>query len=216
MLQMLNTAKHHDALPLCSTPTKRFAGLIGRVDIRIESRLPLSLLAGCILRRSCRVIVFTSVVRSHESLRDPSTSHLAATESGRLLRILAQRHTPSGQHRDPPLAMNLADIKKRYETDGFVIVPGLIPDSKESDLKAATERVIDKTREGAWTHRRTVGSQFPPYKDSDDAWGVQHVMHPDLHEPIFLEWYSSPEICAVAQELLQCNSTDLQMGLFFS
>lgn len=102
--------------------------------------------------------------------------------------------------------------KGDYERDGFVVVPNMIPDDEKQNLKNASARVIDKVRKGTWKYRRTVGSQFPPYKDADDAWGVQHVLHPDLGEGAFLKWYTGDDIRSLAKTLLDCKDEDLQLG----
>lgn len=66
-----------------------------------------------------------------------------------------------------------------------------------------------------WKYVRAVGKQFPPFPtDRDDIWGVQHLMHPDLHEPIFLEWYTSPELLATVCEIIGAKQDDLQLELF--
>lgn len=102
--------------------------------------------------------------------------------------------------------------KDTYEREGFVIIHGLLASSQ---LIPPCDRVIERTRRGDWLHRRTVGSQFPPYNsDSPDSWGVQHLMHPDLGEPAFAEWYTSDALLNVVQELLQSKAEDLQMELF--
>ncbi|KAI8976409.1 hypothetical protein BD414DRAFT_446565 [Trametes punicea] len=106
-------------------------------------------------------------------------------------------------------------LKERYDTQGYVVVPGLVPPDHLEALEAACERVIARTRSGEWPHRRTVGRQFPPYGDGDpDSWGVQHVMHPDLGEPAFARWYTSDALVDVVKELLGCEEDDLQMELF--
>ena len=104
-------------------------------------------------------------------------------------------------------------LKEKYDEQGFVVVPGLVPPEHLEALEAACERVIARTRSGEWPHRRTVGRQFPPYGDGDpDSWGVQHVMHPDLGEPAFARWYTSDALVRVVTELLGCQEDDLQMG----
>ncbi|KAF8906986.1 hypothetical protein CPB84DRAFT_1675092 [Gymnopilus junonius] len=106
-------------------------------------------------------------------------------------------------------------LKDQYEEHGYVVVPGLIEDKDWHELEQACEHVIAKTRSGSWTHRRTVGKQFPPYgQDDPDSWGVQHVMHPELNEPAFVKWYTSPKLLEVTTELLGCKEDDLQMELF--
>jgi hypothetical protein len=105
-----------------------------------------------------------------------------------------------------------SSAKELYERDGFIIVPNLIPDEHKQALYDASARVISKTRDGSWKHRRTVGSQFPPYKDGDDSWGVQHVLHPDLGEEAFMKWYCGEEMRGIAKTLLNCEDSDLQMG----
>ncbi|KAJ6605835.1 hypothetical protein B0H10DRAFT_2076054 [Mycena sp. CBHHK59/15] len=111
--------------------------------------------------------------------------------------------------------MFVSDWKAQLEEDGFVIIPGLISPEFFPQLECACERVVARTREGSWPHRRTVGKQFPPYGDNDlDSWGVQHVMHPDLKEPIFAQWYTSPPVINAVKTLLGCEDDQLQMELF--
>lgn len=106
------------------------------------------------------------------------------------------------------------DIKSLYDKQGYVVIPGLIPTDLDRPLREAAERVIAKTRSGAWLHRRTVGKQFPPFDDPNpDSWGVQHLMHPDLGEPIFAEWYTSGPLAQTICGLLDCEEDELQMGL---
>ncbi|ETW76383.1 hypothetical protein HETIRDRAFT_389387, partial [Heterobasidion irregulare TC 32-1] len=106
-------------------------------------------------------------------------------------------------------------IKETFDAQGFVIIPNLVPSDLRVELEQASENVISKTRSGAWQHRRVVGKQFPPYgNDGVDSWGVQHVMHPDLGEPAFANWYSSHKLREAVKELLGCSDDDLQMELF--
>ena len=106
-----------------------------------------------------------------------------------------------------------SDLKSSFDRDGYVIVDDLISPSQLAALQSACSRVICKTRSGEWPHRRVVGKQFPPYdSDNPDSWGVQHVMHPDLGEPVFAKWYASDELTGAVRELLQCDEKNLQMG----
>ncbi|KAH9927615.1 uncharacterized protein B0H18DRAFT_954320 [Fomitopsis serialis] len=105
--------------------------------------------------------------------------------------------------------------KQLYNEQGFVVIPNLIPEASFKELKDAAERAIARTRSGEWKLRRTVGSQFPPYDpDSPDAWGVQHIMHPDMNEPAFAKWYTSDPLVEAAEGLLGCTEGELQMELF--
>ena len=105
------------------------------------------------------------------------------------------------------------DVKPLYDKQGYVIVPGLIPAELDKPLREATERVISRTRSGEWPHRRTVGKQFPPFDNGDpDSWGIQHLMHPDLGEAIFAEWYTSVPLVRTICRLLDCDEDKLQMG----
>ncbi|KAF5319523.1 hypothetical protein D9619_008719 [Psilocybe cf. subviscida] len=112
--------------------------------------------------------------------------------------------------------MTPSDIKTLYQQEGYVVVPGLLGTHKQVlDLRRAAERVIQRTRQGDWPHRRPVGRQFPPYDaEEKDVWGVQHLMHPDLHESSFSAWYTSDGLLNVIKELLGCQDGDLQMELF--
>lgn len=107
-----------------------------------------------------------------------------------------------------------SELKTLYDEQGFVVVPGLIPSpSYETQLREACDRIVSLTREGKWSYRRTVGKQFPPFGDDNpDSWGVQHVMHPGLGEPVFAEWYTSQKLLDVVMELLECGEDNLEMG----
>ncbi|CAE7158397.1 unnamed protein product [Rhizoctonia solani] len=105
--------------------------------------------------------------------------------------------------------------KDAYVRDGYVFVPGLIDDSQLSTLREACDRAVAKTRAGEWPYRRIVGKQFPPFVGSEpDSWGVQHIMHPNLHEPVFARWYGSEGVIGAAASLLGCSEHQVQMELF--
>jgi len=109
----------------------------------------------------------------------------------------------------------VSELKKQYDEQGFVVVPNLVPPELKIQLEAACDRVISLTRSGSWAHRRTVGKQFPPFdNDNPDSWGVQHLMHPDLGEPIFSDWYTSDPLLRTICDLMECEDDRLQMELF--
>jgi hypothetical protein len=111
----------------------------------------------------------------------------------------------------------MTSIKATYDDQGYVIVPSLVESADFPLLQTACEDVINRTRNGDWPHRRTVGKQFPPYdSDNPDSWGVQHVMHPDLgsSSELFKKWYTSDALVKATCELLECKEEDLQMGGF--
>jgi len=105
-------------------------------------------------------------------------------------------------------------VRAIYVEQGYVIIPDLIRPEEWHRLESACQRAITRTREGLWPHRRTLGNQFPPYDSKHpDSWGVQHLMHPDLQEAAFVEWYTSPAFLGAVKELLGCEERDLQMEL---
>ncbi|KAJ3848401.1 hypothetical protein EV368DRAFT_49361 [Lentinula lateritia] len=111
----------------------------------------------------------------------------------------------------------MSPIKNTYDSQGFVVVPGLVSLQDFSKLQEASDFVINRTREGSWPYRRTVGKQFPPFdNDNPDSWGVQHVMHPDLQEyaMVFSNWYTSDDLTRVCADILHCGEEDLQLELF--
>lgn len=109
--------------------------------------------------------------------------------------------------------VSASTFKETYDKQGYVIIPGLIPDDMLPELTVAAERAIERTRSGSWQHRRTLGRQFPPFDESDpDSWGVQHIMHPDLGEPAFAKWYTSDVFVKSVLGLLCCKEDELQMG----
>lgn len=40
------------------------------------------------------------------------------------------------------------------------------------------------------------------------------MMHPDLKEPVFAEWYGSPKLLAAVEQLLHTKHEDLQLGKY--
>lgn len=112
------------------------------------------------------------------------------------------------------MSLERKSLRAELESTGYVVVPDLIPPSLVQALNDACLRVIERTRNGNWPHRRIVGKQFPPFEgDETDVWGVQHLMHPELREPVFAEWYGSECLREVCCELLDCQPDDLQMGM---
>jgi hypothetical protein len=106
-----------------------------------------------------------------------------------------------------------SSTKETFERDGYVVVHGLISPEQMMSLRDASERITAATRAGDWPYRRVVGKQFPPFDDANpDSWGVQHIMHPDLHEPEFVKWYTSDALVNTVTQLLGCDEHDLQMG----
>lgn len=130
------------------------------------------------------------------------------------LLIVSRKNTCSFFHLSTEtMSISESPLKVTYDDQGYVLVPDLISPDLHPTLRAACDRVIAKTRAGAWPHRRTVGKQFPPFDDTNpDSWGVQHVMHPALGEPVFARWYTSEGVRAVAAALLGCDAGALQMG----
>jgi hypothetical protein len=61
-------------------------------------------------------------------------------------------------------------------------------------------------------YRRLVGTQFPPWTEGTDVWGVQHMTHPDLKEKVFAEWLGSPKLLEAVQQLIHTKHDDLQLG----
>ncbi|ORZ14196.1 hypothetical protein BCR42DRAFT_354668 [Absidia repens] len=110
--------------------------------------------------------------------------------------------------------INNVPIDEALQKDGYVIVDNLITEEQLPKLKDACERVINKARNGEWKHRRLVGTQFPPWTEGDDVWGVQHLLHPDLKETAFMEWYGSEALLGAVSQLLHTKRDDLQFELF--
>lgn len=109
----------------------------------------------------------------------------------------------------------IMSLKATYDEQGYVIVPALVSSDDMPILKDACDRIVSRMRTGQWPYRRTVGKQFPPYGEGDtDSWGVQHVMHPELGEKAFVEWYTSDKLVVVVKELMgdDVEDDDLQMG----
>ena len=60
------------------------------------------------------------------------------------------------------LTPSIMCLKSQYESQGFLIVPCLIPPEIWTELEPACDLVISLTRSGSWKHPHTLGKQFPP------------------------------------------------------
>src|ERR1700722_12498398 len=110
-------------------------------------------------------------------------------------------------------SLQLHEFCSDYDKQGFVIIPGLIPPEKLPELERACDRAISRVRTLQWKHRRVVGKHSPPWGDENpDSWGVQHIMHPDLEEPVFAQLYASDPLVQAAKTMLDCKEDELQMG----
>ncbi|KAG0150761.1 hypothetical protein CROQUDRAFT_668377 [Cronartium quercuum f. sp. fusiforme G11] len=104
-------------------------------------------------------------------------------------------------------------LRSHYQSHGFVIIKGLLRDQHELErLRIAADLVTERTRSSKWPHKRTIGKQFPPWnQESDDVWGVQHIMHPELDQRAFLEFYFSTSLLNLVTGLT--SSKELMLGL---
>jgi hypothetical protein len=92
--------------------------------------------------------------------------------------------------------------REQFEQEGYVLIDEAVEPHLLEPLWAAADRVTWKARSGAWPDRRTVGD--------DDIWGINHLMHPDLGEPVFAQYLASDPVLTVAEALL---GTDLRLSL---
>ncbi|UZJ54271.1 hypothetical protein CBS101457_003591 [Exobasidium rhododendri] len=116
-----------------------------------------------------------------------------------------------------PDDFDLDRLRHLFNTDGYVVVDGILSDLDVEELRKASAEVTQLTREGKWAHRRVVGKQFPPYNTvtSQDSWGVQHLMHPDLpHHDLFTKFYGSSPLLDIAAHLLESTTASMQLELF--
>lgn len=115
-----------------------------------------------------------------------------------------------GQH--PAMTISAAaEFLSSLHADGYVVLRGQLPPEFRSALLEAARH----TRQKSWPHVRTVGKQFPPWPDAataSDVWGIQHILHPDLGEPIFGDWYASDAIIDTVKTILGVGEDELQMG----
>lgn len=83
---------------------------------------------------------------------------------------------------------------QHFKTQGYVLLDNAVPENLLQSLREATNRVTQKARRKDWPHVRRAGE--------DDIWGVSHLLHPHLGEPIFAEYIASPIVIDVVGDLL--------------
>jgi hypothetical protein len=123
------------------------------------------------------------------------------------------------EEQPPPSNGKISSHLANLQRDGFVIVPSLLPYHLLVALQAASKYTTERARLGKWPSVRTVPKQYPPWKPfqpSDNIWGVQHLLHPDMWvRDVFAEVYFSDPVLNVVKELLgNVGDGDLVMELF--
>jgi ectoine hydroxylase-related dioxygenase (phytanoyl-CoA dioxygenase family) len=83
---------------------------------------------------------------------------------------------------------------EQFTNNGYVVVEGAVEPHLLEPLRAAAARVTGKTRSGEWPHNGDAGD--------GDIWGVNHLLHPDLSEPVFAQWLASDPVLDIAAQLL--------------
>lgn len=97
----------------------------------------------------------------------------------------------------------LTDAQRdQFETEGYILIEDAVEPRLLEPLRAAADRVTERTRRGEWSHRRDA--------PDGDIWGVQHLLHPGLGEPVFAEYMATDAVLKVARDLLE---EDPRLGL---
>ncbi len=86
------------------------------------------------------------------------------------------------------------DQIRQFKEQGYIILNNAAPEHLLVPLREATDRVTRKARKGTWTHIRRARET--------DIWGVSHLLHPDLDEPVFAQYIASPIVIHVVGDLL--------------
>jgi hypothetical protein len=93
----------------------------------------------------------------HENDAGSALSYFHLTKSSRSYKIMGFRaETPIASRYSTVMTSPDVSLKERYEQDGFVIIPDLIPSGDRVGLEEACERVIARTRSGSWVQRRVA------------------------------------------------------------
>jgi ectoine hydroxylase-related dioxygenase (phytanoyl-CoA dioxygenase family) len=93
----------------------------------------------------------------------------------------------------------------RFREQGYFILDPAVPEGMLEPLRKATRRVTAKARAGEWPHVRRAGD--------DDIWGVSHLLHPDLEEPIFAEYIASSVVLDVVADMLDVPQEEKEQKL---
>jgi hypothetical protein len=88
----------------------------------------------------------------------------------------------------------------RYREDGYCVVDVDVPPALLGDLRRAADAVVEKTRAGAWPHRRNW--PYKHFKGKNDFWGVSHLLHPGLGEPAFARYLALRQVLDDVRALL--------------
>ena len=84
--------------------------------------------------------------------------------------------------------------RQHFKEQGYLIIDHAVPADLFEPLRQATARVTARTRQGRWPYKRDAGNA--------DIWGVSHLLHPDLAEPVFARYMATPVVLDTVADLL--------------
>ncbi|MBM3263481.1 MAG: phytanoyl-CoA dioxygenase family protein [candidate division Zixibacteria bacterium] len=95
-----------------------------------------------------------------------------------------------------------------YHDEGYVLIERAVPEGMLMPLRAAGQRITERTRRGDWPHKRAIGDE--------DIWGRSDLLRPEAGEPVFSEYMASAVVLETVAALLGVSSgqdTPLQLEL---
>lgn len=98
-----------------------------------------------------------------------------------------------------------ANQLRQYRQEGYVLIDRAVPPPLLEPLRQAAQRATERARSGEWTHRRSAVD--------GDIWGIGHLLHPDLAEPVFAQYMASDVVIDIVAELLEVEEAELQLEL---
>ncbi|KAI0200914.1 phytanoyl-dioxygenase family protein [Astrocystis sublimbata] len=126
----------------------------------------------------------------------------------------------------------MTSLRAALAENGFVIQRQILSSAELEALRRAARRTTERARSGHWPDVRTVGKQFPPWKQplpgeppKDGIWGVQGLLNPRLgaDADVFAASYFHDTVLDVAKALLtyeadaeagECTDDDLVLELY--
>src|SRR5262249_50780830 len=103
--------------------------------------------------------------------------------------------------------MDAAEIRDRFRSDGFVMLPDIVREAGLEPLRAAAARLIESCRSG----RHTTVRRSPT---GDDLWGAGQLFRPTCFEPALIEAMCGEPILAANEAIIGPSRLSVVSFLF--
>ena len=102
--------------------------------------------------------------------------------------------------------MDLKNLKKKFEIDGYVIFKNFFEEDSLNNITKISQEILDRASEGKWRHVR-IYRDYPNFFNNLNIFGVDYPLNFDLNKGTFAiivlfdreAWVSASILCEIEE-----------------